>query len=424
MSINYPTVSWVNGSNIFEVNIRQYTPAGTFQAFTGDLPRLRNMGVEILWLMPITPISEKKRLGSLGSYYACSSYTKINPEYGNLEDFKMLIKEAHRLGFKVIIDWVANHTGWDHEWVGEHPDWYLRDVNGNFTELNGWADVIDLDYTNTEMRTALISAMQYWINDCDIDGFRCDMAHLVPLDFWNTARQKCDDLKALLWLGECEVTAYTRVFDLTYAWDWMHLSENFIKNKASLQEIRDVLLQYEKNGQHSAKLFFTSNHDENSWNGTEYEKYGDAAKAFAVFTCTWQGIPLVYSGQDLPNLKRLKFFEKDSIAWKDQSPLLFPFYRQLLQLRRNNTALHREADQYFLTTGLDDKIMAYLSINGKNRVLTLLNLTGNNKLRFTITDQNLAGKFRNIFSGLVYDFTPAERFELQAWEYFVYEAIG
>ncbi len=166
------------------------------------------MGVEILWLMPITPISQKERLGSLGSYYACSSYTKINPEFGNLNDFKQLVDAAHQLGFKLIIDWVANHTGWDHHWTFEHPDWYVKDVNGMFTEVNGWKDVIDLDYNQANMRQAMIKAMQYWVRECDIDGFRCDMAHLVPLDFWVEARKQCDALKPLFWLAECDEPSY------------------------------------------------------------------------------------------------------------------------------------------------------------------------------------------------------------------------
>ena len=192
MRSSFNKVKWAANTNIYEVNIRQYTPSGTFISFAKHLPRLKDMGIEILWLMPVTPISIEKRLGTLGSYYACSSYATLNPEYGNEADFKMLIDTAHALGMKVIIDWVANHTGCDHVWMTAHPDFYLKNEAGDFTEVNGWNDVIDLDYSNKKMRAAMIKAMQYWINEFDIDGFRADMAHLVPLDFWMDARTCCD----------------------------------------------------------------------------------------------------------------------------------------------------------------------------------------------------------------------------------------
>ncbi|TXT33545.1 MAG: alpha amylase [Chitinophagaceae bacterium] len=180
MSTEFSTVAWAKDATMYEVNIRQYTQEGTFKAFAKHLPRLKEMGVTLLWLMPITPISKKVRQGTLGSYYASSSYTSINPEFGTLDDFKQLVTEAHQLGFKIIIDWVANHTGWDHHWTIEHPDWMMKDEAGNFTEKNGWHDVIDLNFDVPQMRTALIDAMRFWVTECDIDGFRCDMAHLVP----------------------------------------------------------------------------------------------------------------------------------------------------------------------------------------------------------------------------------------------------
>ncbi len=291
----FSMVAWAKDSNIYEVNIRQYTEEGSFQAFAKHLPRLKAMGVEILWLMPITPISQKERLGSLGSYYACSSYTKINPEFGNLNDFKQLVETAHLLGFKLIIDWVSNHTGWDHHWTFEHPDWYLKDTAGGFTEVNGWKDVIDLDYRQQAMRLAMIKAMQYWVRECDIDGFRCDMAHLVPLDFWMEAREQCDAIKPLFWLAECDEPNYHQAFDLSYAWNWMHTSEKISKGAASLNDLRNTLHSYSQYPFNATKLYFTSNHDENSWNGTEYEKYGQTAKAWWVFAATWQGLPLIYS---------------------------------------------------------------------------------------------------------------------------------
>lgn len=184
----FTPVAWTSGSNIYEINIRQYTAAGTFYAFAEHLPRLRDMGVEILWFMPITPISKDVRQGTLGSYYACSDYKAINPEFGTLADFKRLVQKAHDLGFKVIIDWVANHTGWDHVWTKTNPGFFKRNSEGKFYDTNGWHDVIDLNFYDQHLRKAMIDAMRFWVKECDIDGFRCDMAHLVPLDFWRQAR--------------------------------------------------------------------------------------------------------------------------------------------------------------------------------------------------------------------------------------------
>lgn len=417
--MQYKKVPWIEGTNIYEVNIRQYTPEGTFAAFEQHLPRLKDMGVQILWLMPITPISIKERLGSLGSYYACSSYTAINPEFGTINDFKNLVNKAHELGFKLIIDWVANHTGWDHHWATEHPDWYIKDADGNFTDPNGWKDVIDLNYDSKEMRQALIDAMKFWVNECGIDGFRCDMAHLVPLDFWKDARTQCDKIQPLFWLAECEVVEYHEVFDVTYAWEWMHVSEKTAKQIASLQHLKDVYDKYAHYPEHARKLYFTSNHDENSWNGTEYEKYGNGAKAFAVCCCTLPGIPLLYSGQELPNYKRLSFFDKDQIDWH-ANPSLHNFYKQLFELRSNSKAFANNAMCYVLRTNADDKIFAYLLVNGESKVLVLLNLSPDDRIGFTIEHKSLASTYKSLFSGLAFTLKSNEQFELMGWEYVVY----
>jgi glycosidase len=421
MDTNFSTVSWAKGSNIYEVNVRQYTSEGTFAAFAKHLPRLKEMGVEILWLMPINPISRKIRQGTLGSYYACSSYVAVNPEFGTLDDFKNLVDDAHALGFKLIIDWVANHTGWDHHWTEEHPDWYTRDTKGNFTEKNGWHDVIDLDFEKKAMRAGMIDAMKYWVSECKIDGFRCDMAHLVPLDFWKEARTACDSLKPLFWLAECETVSYHEVFDASYAWWWMHETNDNAKGLSSLHKVREVLHAYTQYPAGAIKLFFTSNHDENSWNGTEYEKYGDAAGAWAVFTCTWQGMPLIYSGQESPNTKRLQFFDKDLIEWK--APIqLHAFYQKLLQLRTNKAI--SEGETCILPTQQDDHLMAFLRKKDEHVVLILLNLSKQDRLSIKVDHAWLKGRFRNVFSGLSFEFDGGEFFEMQANEYIVYEKVS
>ena len=406
---------------MYEANIRQYTPEGTFNAFAEHLPRLKQMGVDILWLMPITPISRLKRQGSLGSYYACSSYTSINPEFGTLEDFKALVNQAHALGFKLIIDWVANHTGCDHHWTVEHPDWMMKDADGNFTEKNGWNDVIDLNFEVPEMRAELIEAMRYWISECDIDGFRCDMAHLVPLDFWQQARLSCELIKPLFWLAECEVVNYHQVFDVTYAWWWMHETDRYHKSHATLHDVRNVLHEYSHYPKDALKLFFTANHDENSWNGTELEKYGRSARAWAVFCFTWHGMPLIYSGQEVMNKKRLKFFDKDCIEW-EEAPILAEFYSILAGLRKSNPAIFH-GESFILPSGYDNDLMAFMRRNGDHLVLVLLNVSSHSKLSIKVDHEWLKGRYRNVFSGMEFELHHAETFELQSGEYLVYEKL-
>ncbi|HEY2727303.1 MAG TPA: alpha-amylase family glycosyl hydrolase, partial [Parafilimonas sp.] len=312
-----------------------------------------------------------------------------------------------------------NHTGYDHYWAKEHPDWYEHDAAGDFVEKHGWMDVIDLNYQNKEMRTAMIECMKYWITECDIDGFRCDMAHLVPLDFWVDAKQQCETIKPLFWLAECEVPEYHKVFDVTYAWKWMHATEKLVKDYASLQDVKDVLKTYQDYPQDALKLFFTSNHDENTWNGTEYEKYGDAAKAFAVFSFTWTGVPLIYSGQELPNLKRLKFFDKDEIEWKNNQLLLESFYKRLLTLKTTNAALHHAGNINVLPTEFNENIFAFLRFTDASKVLVVINFSNKDKLQFKLTHPLLEGNFTHLFSDITYSIGAVQTFELQAWEYIV-----
>ena len=415
MDASFKTVDWLKDKTIYEVNIRQYTESGSFKAFESHIPRLKEMGVEILWLMPITPISEKARKGSMGSYYACSSYTKINPEFGNEQDFLSLIHLAHKHEMKVIIDWVANHTGRQHEWMETNPDWFSRDEEGNFTERNGWEDVVDLNFENQDMRAALIGAMQYWVRTFNIDGFRCDMAHLVPLAFWSSARKACETIKPLFWLAECEDIEYHSVFDASYAWSWMHETEKLAKGQSGVNEIYNLLHDYAQYPKSAYKLFFTSNHDENTWNGTEYEKYGIATKAWAVFTFMWKGIPLIYSGQEQPNHKRLAFFDKDNIEWTN-TPQLTSFYKTLIQLRKQYSCLV-EGDSFNLPTQ-SNEVMAFLRYDHQI-ILVVLNFSHQIQ-KIELEHEFLKGKFLNAFSGLSFAFNKQVSFELMPGDYFVY----
>ncbi len=424
----FKPVDWSHTTTIYEVNVRQYTPAGTFNAFAQELPRLKELGVKTLWFMPVTPIAQKNKKGSLGSYYACSDYTAINPEFGTMEDFKNLVKQAHQMGFKVIIDWVANHTGWDHKWTTEHPDYYQKDTATNdFKIASGMDDIIELNFKNPALRKAMIDAMKFWVTECDIDGFRCDLAFWVELDFWKEARPQLDAVKPLFWLGEfdeLEKPEYGEAFDASYSWTWMHRTEDFYKKQQPLDSLYQVLNKYDDLGDSTMRAWFTTNHDENSWNGTEYEKYGDMAKALAVFSVTWNGVPLLYSGQELGNTKRIDFFEKDTIQAGGNAGELTAFYKTLLELKSSNLALRAgdpSVQTFRIKTSEAKNVIAYLRKQGSNEVLVVLNMSAQKDLHFDITDEKITGLFKNIFSGATKDFTKEKSFEMQGWEYLVYQ---
>jgi glycosidase len=423
----FKKADWIKNTDVYEVNIRQYSLEGTFKAFEKHLPRLKDMGVSTLWFMPITPISQKLKKGSMGSPYACSDYISINPEFGNLEDFKSTVKIAQGLGFKIIIDWVANHTGWDHVWTITHPEYYKKDpATGDFKIASGMDDIIELDYDNPSLRASMIDSMKYWITECGIDGFRCDLAFWVRLDFWMEARAELEKTKTLFWLAESdplENPDYYNAFDACYTWTWMHQTADFYKNHQNKNILDGILNRYNQNAnKENIKLWFTSNHDENSWNGTEYEKYGEAAKAFAVHSFTWEGIPLIYSGQELPNLKRLEFFEKDTIDWTEKFEL-HDFYKTLLKLRKENPALRagdEESITVILHTNCENNILAYLRKNGEQEVLVLLNFSSQ-LVEFSIIDEKLGGSFKDVFTKRNFDFTEIKSFELIPWAYKIFE---
>jgi len=417
MSTAFPIISWANGSNIYEVNVRQYTTEGTLKAFIRHIPRLHDMGIDILWLMPITPISIEKRQGSWGSYYAASSYTDIDPAYGTADDFKDLIDTAHRFGMKVIIDWVANHTGYDHQWTVSHPHFYHKDEKGNFTDLHGWIDVIDLNYTVSELRTEMIRSMIHWIKQFGIDGFRCDMARTVPIDFWLEARGECDAVKPLFWLAECEIPEYHEAFDVTYGWEVMRALDKYMKKEMLLADIIPLLNNYSKYPVGSRKLLFTSNHDENTDHGTEYEKYGIAAEAMAVFSCTWPGIPLIYSGQEKPNKKRLAFFEKDFIVWQGNVEL-HSFYKTLLLFRKNNKALQESASVLLLSSAHPD-VLAYLCRRQQDKVLVVLNFSKHPSTAY-LDHPAIPGDYTNLFSGKQVSISRKQELAMAPGEFLVY----
>ncbi|OYU44042.1 MAG: alpha-amylase [Burkholderiales bacterium PBB4] len=389
-------VDWSRNANIYEVNIRQFTQEGTLKAFVGHLPRLKKMGVDILWLMPIQPIGKVERKGSLGSYYSISDYTAVHPEFGTVADMRVLVQEAHKLGMKVILDWVANHTAWDHPWAKDHKDWYKLNAKGELfpvTFTNGpepeyWTDVIALNYDNKALWDGMIEAMQFWVRETNLDGFRCDVAGLVPTPFWERARKELDATKPMFMLSEwAETDLHRSAFDMTYDWDLHDVMKNLAKGKTDAKALRSWLESPKKVFPHHAyRMLFTNNHDKNSWDGTDAELFGPAYEAFAVLTFTLPGMPLIYGGQEARLMKRLAFFEKDAIDWKTYE--LQDFYTEMLALKRHNPALAN--GQYggrtqAINTG-NDKVFAFRRSQGSNTVTVAVNVSSTEQ-SFSMTDE-------------------------------------
>ena len=414
---------WSKNATIYEVNIRQYTPEGTFAAFEKHLPRLKEMGVDILWLMPINPIGEKNRKGSLGSYYAVQNYLTVNKEFGTLDDLKRLVNKAHELGMKVIIDWVANHTSWDNVLITEHPEWYQHDSSGHIkSPVKDWTDVAGLDYSHKGLRDYMTDALKYWIKAADIDGYRCDVACMLPISFWDEAVPKLKTGKPIFMLAECETPEiHDTAFDMSYSWDFYHLMNDIAGGKGTANQI-DTLLKKEvaHYNPDAYRMRFTSNHDENSWSGTEYERMGDAARAMAVLTFTFPGMPLVYSGQEAAFNKRLRFFDKDTINWNGF--ILRDFYSTLIRMKKENTALWNGEQGTVLTkiqTNNDHHVYAFLRGTEGNQVLVMLNLTSQPQ-ELKVKEIQLPGTFMNVFSGEATTFDYSLDFVLKPWEYRVY----
>ena len=333
----------LENSVVYEMNIRQYTPEGSFAAAQKELPRLQELGIDILWLMPIHPIGVKERKGTLGSYYAIADYKAINPEFGTMEDFENFLAEAHKLGFRVILDCVANHTSPDAKWIYECPaDWYVRDENGNTVVNYDWYDIAELNYDKREVWDAMADQMRFWMEK-GVDGFRCDMACEVPFEFWQeTIAGLRADYPGMYMLAEGEEPRLHTVsdFDASYAWELHHLLNSIARGEKNIPELLEYIQKDAANNPADAfRLMFTSNHDENSWAGTEFERMGDAANLMAVLTFTLpNGQPLIYTGQEMGWNKRFEFFEKDPIPiWEKNE--FFDFYKGLIKLRHENPAL-------------------------------------------------------------------------------------
>lgn len=428
MKVDFNQVDWSLRTNIYEVNVRQYSEKGNLAAFREHMPRLAGMGVETLWFMPLTPISVKNRKGTLGSYYACSSYVEINSEFGTAAEFKEIVNYAHELGMKVIVDWVANHTGCDHEWTLSHPDFYKLNEAGQFYDSHGWDDVIDLDYSNQEMRLEMIRSMRFWLQEFNLDGFRCDMAMLTPLDFWLQARLSLEKDRKLFWLAELDPLdnpEYAQVFDAAYTWRWMNTAKQCADQGAThIHDLRHVLGQYaDARFKDFCPAWFTSNHDENSWNGTEQEKYGEMALPLAVFSATWKGVPLMYSGQEMPNPKRLAFFDHDPIDWNHQ-PRLHDFYKKLFEMRREHDAFNVSGDEKacrLLWNNVDHHVLTFFRQGPSGSAFMAINLSPWTLSQVEFDGESLIGRYWELFTDEIRDFVGGNQvIQLQPWGYQVW----
>ena len=414
--------AWILQGNIYEVNVRQYTPEGTFKAFEKHLDRLKEMGVQTLWFMPITPIGIKDRKGHLGSYYAVKDYTAVNPEFGTLEDWKHLVNKCHEMGFKVITDWVANHTSADHAWLEKYPDFYVRDsATGVALSPFDWTDARKLNYKNAALQDSMIKSLQYWIRETNIDGYRCDVAEEVPAEFWKKAIDTLRGLKNVFMLAEGNKGwLHTAGFDATYTWDAFGLFNKIVKGERTNASIDSVLAKVDSTFPANAlRLYFTSNHDENSWNKADYGTTPGASHApFAVLTQTLKAsVPLIYSGQEEPFLDSLSFFYKDTILFgKFERTNL---YKKLLDLRKSNAALAANAAFIKINTGADDKIFAFTREKDNKKILVVLNLSAAPQ-KAIIDATALAGEPTELFSGQKQKISDKTNINLKEWDYKVY----
>jgi len=412
--------AWSKNAAIYEANIRQHSKEGSFAKFEEYLPELKKMGVGVIWIMPINPIGEKNRKGKLGSYYAVRDYKAINPEFGTEEDFRRLVNHIHALGMKVIIDWVANHTSWDNPWASAHPDYYVKDDHGAFVPpVPDWHDVIKLDYNNPKLRAAMIDAMSYWVKKYDIDGYRCDVAAMVPVDFWNDARVALDKIKPVFMLAEAsEENLQEKAFDMTYGWQFKDLFNDIAQGKKTAADLDAYLNGEEKKyNANSYRMLHTSNHDLNSWDGSEFERLGDGVETFLVLSNLIKGMPLAYSGQEAGNTKRLEFFDRDPIEWKEHK--FRGLYTTLFNLKKTNKALWNgtEGGQLVrINTPNDKDLFAFSRSRENNEVIGVFNLSARKQV-FSSTGHVLAGKYNDPFTGAAVTLDGATTFELRPWEY-------
>lgn len=415
---------WSKNATIYEVNIRQYTPEGTFKAFAEHLPRLKNLGVDILWLMPIHPIGEKNRKGEKGSYYAVKDYRAVNPEFGSLDDLRDLVKQAHAMDMYVILDWVANHSAWDNPLTETNPDWYTRDHNGNFqpTPWWDWSDIIDFDYEQPGMRQYMTESLKYWVREADIDGYRADVAGFIPTDFWDNARRELDAIKPVFMLAEWDARdLHKHAFDMTYAWELHDTLHDVAKGRKDASGVylhfAHALSAWPDN---AIKMNFVDNHDKNSWEKTAFDRFGDYLEASIVLTATAEGMPLIYSGQEAGLDKVLAFFDKDEIEWK-QHPI-GDLYKTLFALKHENQALWNGnwgGKMIPVPNSNPENLFSFARQKGDDKVFVVINFSDREQSG-SFNENIQFGHYRELFSGQTRSFDANSSDTLEAFGYRVY----
>lgn len=423
VKIKHP--EWARKGIVYQINTRAFTKEGTFRAAEKHLPRIKELGADILWIMPINPIGEKNRKGTLGSPYSVKDYYAVNPEFGTMDDFKHLVAEAHKLGFHVILDWVANHTAWDNKMQSEHPDWYDKDWKGEFrpTPWFDWTDIINLNYKSPGLRKYMTEAMKYWVKEADIDGYRCDVAGFVPIDFWNNLRKELDHIKPVFMLAEWESRdLHEYAFDMTYAWTWYERLEPIAQGKA--KDLGGLYGYYSWNEgfypRDAIRLVGVSNHDKNAWDGTEFELFGKGLQNAMVLSVVGEGMPMIYNGQEAGNTKRLKFFEKDEIIWKTHPN--GELYKKLFALKKSNSTLlnwGHNATMNLVPNSKPDKVFSFARQNEKDKIFVVLNFS-NLPQTVTFKETLYHGNYTEYFTGKKVTMDEKTKLVLQQWSYNVF----
>ena len=412
---------WTRDAVIYQLNTRQFSPEGTFRAAQAQLPRLHELGVDIIWLMPIHPIGLLNRKGTLGSPYSVRDYYGVNPEFGTRADLQAFVDEAHRLGMHVILDWVANHTAWDNPLVTQHPDWYERSWNGNFrpTTWWDWSDIIDLDYSRPELRRYMADAMAYWVREVGIDGYRADVAGMVPVDFWEQVRGELDAIRPVFMLAEWEYPELHRgAFDATYAWGWFEAVHNIARGQADVSALFQWHSWDDGAWPHEAmRLVGTSNHDRNSWEGTEYEIFGAALDNVTTLSFVTRGIPMIYNGQEAGNARRLAFFERDPIVWQTHPNAAM--YRRLISFRDAHSALNNGrwgAPMIPVVNSGHPHVFTFVRQNAHDKVFAIFNMSAEPRtIRFT--DGPYAGTYADYRDGSSVTVDAATEMTIPAWSH-------
>jgi len=422
--VEVQNAAWTQDAVLYQLNTRQFTPEGTFAAAQSHLPRLAAMGVDIIWLMPIHPIGEANRKGSLGSPYAVRDYRAVNPELGTEADFRAFVAEAHRLGMKVILDWVANHSATDNPLTLSHPEWYTRTPEGALTSPAGtdWSDVADFDYSQPGLRRYMTESLVYWVRTFGIDGYRADVAGYVPTDFWETARAELDKVKPVFMLAEWEQRdLHARAFDATYGWGWKEAMQRLVKSGEGAGPIRGYYAgQAETWPQAAMRMVYTENHDQNSWDGVAAQIYGPAYEAAIALSFVGSGLPLIYNGQEADNDRQLAFFERDPIVWREGKHAAL--FAKLIALRTAQPALHNGrfgAAMVEVPTNATADIYAFTRGRAGERVFAVFNLSPRPQA-ITFTHARHHGRYVDALSGERATFAGDETLDLPAWGYRIF----